>query len=97
MNCAFVERFNKILSYKLYIYSPTRFCTSCICRLWYVVIRVLFDTLSRCKVLGRTLQRLDVSCSKRVTSDQNLPIQLLQNAADNGSMKSDACRAKLKC
>ena len=28
--------------------------SSCICRLWYVVIRVLLDTSSRYKVVGRT-------------------------------------------
>ena len=30
------------------------FCTSCIRRLWYVVIRVLLDTSSRYEVVGRT-------------------------------------------
>ena len=29
------------------------FCTSCICRLWYVVIRILLDTSSRNEVVGR--------------------------------------------
>ena len=35
--------------------SSGAFCTSCMCRLWYVVIRVLLDTSSRYKVVGRTL------------------------------------------
>ena len=34
--------------------SSGAFYTSCICRLWYVVIRVLLDTSSRYKVVGRT-------------------------------------------
>ena len=35
--------------------SSGAFCTSCIRRLWYVVIRVLLDTSSRYKVLPTTL------------------------------------------
>ena len=35
--------------------SSGAFCTSCMCRLWYVVIRVLLDTSSRYKVLPTTL------------------------------------------
>ena len=34
--------------------SSGAFCTSCICRLCYVVIRELLDTSSRYEVLGRT-------------------------------------------
>ena len=34
--------------------SSGAFCTSCICRLWYVVIRVLLDTSSRYEVLPTT-------------------------------------------
>ena len=34
--------------------SSGAFCTSCIRTLWYVVIRVLLDTSSRYKVVGRT-------------------------------------------
>jgi hypothetical protein len=34
--------------------SSGAFCISCICRLWYVVIRVLLDTSSRYEVVGRT-------------------------------------------
>ena len=49
----------------------------CIRRLWYVVIRVILDTSSRCKVVG-TLQRLDVSSSTRITTYQSLRIQLVQ-------------------
>ena len=34
--------------------SSGAFCTRCMCRVWYVVIRVLLDTSSRYKVVGRT-------------------------------------------
>ena len=34
------------------VHHQERF-TSCICRLWYVVIRVLLDTSSRYEVVGR--------------------------------------------
>ena len=35
--------------------SSGAFCTSCICRLWYVVLLcVLLDTSSRYEVVGRT-------------------------------------------
>ena len=44
-----------------------------------------------------TKKRLDVSSSTRITTYQNLPIQLVQNAPDDGPMRSGTCRAKLKC
>ena len=43
--------------------SSGAFCTSCIRRLWYVVIRVLLDTSSRCNA---------------ITPYQSLRIQLIQ-------------------
>ena len=69
--------------------SSGAFCTSCVCRLWYVVIRVLFDTSSPYKVVGRT--------SMHITTYQSLQTQLLQNAPDDGPTRSETCRAKLKC
>ena len=55
--------------------SSGAFCTSCIRRLWYVVLLcVLLDTSSRCKVLG---------------------IQLVQNAPDDGPIRSETCRPNL--
>ena len=55
--------------------SSGAFCTSCIRRLWYVVLLcVLLDT-----------SRLDVSSSTRSsTTYQSLRIQLVQNAPDDG-------------
>ena len=38
--------------------SSGAFCTSCIRRLWYVVIRVLLDTSSRYKVVGKLYSQL---------------------------------------
>jgi hypothetical protein len=35
--------------------SSGAFCTSCIRRLWYVVLHVLLDTSSRYKVVGRNI------------------------------------------
>ena len=35
--------------------------------------------------------------STRITTYQSLRIQLLQNAPDDGPMRSETCRAKLKC
>ena len=43
------------------------------------------------------LQRPDVSSSTRITTYQSLQIQLVQNALDDGPMRSETCRAKLKC
>ena len=40
---------------------------------------------------------LDVSSSTRITIYQSLRIQLLQNAPEDGPMRSETCRAKLKC
>ena len=88
--------FNQHLSLALHVSdligpSSGAFCRSCTCRLRYVVIRVLLDTSSR-------LQRLYVSSSTySSTTYQSLQVQLLQNAPDDGPMRSETCRAKLKC
>ena len=66
--------------------SSGAFCTSCICRLWYVVIRVLLDTSSR---------YVDVSSSTRITTYRSQRIQLVQNAPDDGPMRSETCRANI--
>ena len=43
--------------------SSGAFCTSCNLRLWYVVIRVLLDTSSRYKVVGRWTDEVrNMSC-----------------------------------
>ena len=55
--------------------SSGAFCASCVCRLWYVVIRVLLDSS---------------------TTYQSLRIQLVQNAPDDGPMRSETCRANKK-
>ena len=39
--------------------------------------------------------RLDVSSSTRITTYQSLRIQLVQNAADDGPMRSETCRANI--
>ena len=47
-------------------------------------------------VLPTTLYRLDVSSSTHSsTTYQSLPIQLVQNAPDDGQMRSETCRANL--
>ena len=43
--------------------SSGAFCTSCIRRLWYVLIPVLLDTSSRCKVAGSSA--FCTSCIRR--------------------------------
>jgi hypothetical protein len=56
--------------------SSGAFCTSCICRLWYVVIRVLLDTSSRCKVVGRTFLSIlfSITCNvKRYVESTSRP------------------------
>ena len=69
--------------------SSGAFCTSCIRRLWYVVLLcVLLDTSSRCKLL-------DVLSSTRITTYQSLRLQLVQNAPDDGPMRSETCRANI--
>ena len=74
--------------------SSGAFCTSCIRRLWYVVLLcVLLDTSSCYKVLPTTLQRLDMSSSTRITTYQSLGVQLVQNAPDDGPIRSETCRA----
>ena len=40
---------------------------------------------------------MDVSSSTRITTYQSLQIQLVQNAPEDGPMRSETCRAKLKC
>ena len=77
--------------------SSGAFYTSCIRGLWYVVIRVLLDTSSRYKAVGRTVLSTTLSSSTRITTYQSLQIQLIQNAPDDGPMRSETCRAKLKC
>ena len=63
--------------------SSGAFRTSCIRRLWYVVLLcVLLDTL-------------DVSSSTRITTYQSLRIQLVRNAPDDGPMRSETCRANI--
>ena len=54
--------------------------------LWYVVLLCVL------------LQRLDVSSSTHSsTTHQSLRIQLVQNAPDDGPMRSETCRANKKC
>ena len=48
-------------------------------QIWYVVIRVLLDTSSR----------------TRITTYQSLRIQLVQNAPDDGPVRSETCRANI--
>ena len=50
-----------------------------------------------CTVLPTALYRLDVSSSTRITTYQSLRIQLVQNAPDDGPMRSETCRANKKC
>ena len=59
--------------------SSGAFCTSCIRRLWYVVIHVLLDTSSRYEVVGRTVlctrcisQTLVCGTTVRTTTYQSL-------------------------
>ena len=44
--------------------SSGAFCTSCICRLWYVVICVLLDMSSRYKVVGKRVCKWTISLSQ---------------------------------
>ena len=58
--CVSVSKSHSSRMLALHVSDPTgpssgAFCTSCIRRLWYVVIRVLLDTSSRYKVVGRTV------------------------------------------
>ena len=52
--------------------SSGAFCRICICRLWYVVIRVLLDTSSRYKVVGRTQVKQSVHSDRPITSVEQL-------------------------
>ena len=63
-------------------------------QIWYVVLLcVLLDTSRPAVTAGR-----DVSSSRHnSTTYQSLQIQLVENAPDDGPMKSETCRAKLKC
>ena len=70
-------------------------CRDCICRLWYVVIHVLLDTSSWYRVVGRTLYRLDVLCSTRITARTTVYIySLYKEAPEDGPMRSETCRAE---
>ena len=74
--------------------SSGAFCTSCIRRLCCVVIRILLDT----SPTVATLQRPDVLSSTHSSNTyQSLRIQLVQNAPDDGPMRSETCRANKKC
>ena len=57
--------------------------------LYVVLLCVLLDTSSR-------YEQLDVSSSTRITTYQSLQIQLLQNAPDDGPMRSETCRANIR-
>ena len=74
--------------------SSGAFCTSCMCRLWYVVIRVLLDTSSRYKVAER-IRNGWTGRVVRVLPHTNLRIQLVQNAPDDGPMRSETCRSNI--
>ena len=59
--------------------SSGAFCTSCMCRLWYVVIRVLLDTSSRylvtCPVVRVYLVGLHIFC-KMIHGPYNITVYL---------------------
>ena len=42
----------------------------------------------------RAVKRLDVSSSTRITTYQSLQTELVQNAPDDGAMRSETCRTK---
>ena len=69
--------------------SSGAFCTSCIRRLWYLEIRVILDAFNRYKV---TAGRVEQYAYYHVP---NLHIQLVQNAPDDGPMRSETCRANI--
>ena len=58
--CGLMSKFSSALMLALHVSdligpSSGTFCTSCIRRLWYVVIRVLLYTSSRYEIVGRTV------------------------------------------
>ena len=70
--------------------SSGAFCTSCIRRIWYVVIHVLLDTSSRYGWTCRVVRTV-------VPHTKSLRIQLVQNASDDGPIRSEICLANKKC
>jgi hypothetical protein len=52
------------------------------------------EALNRKVLTCSNTVQLDVSSSTRITTYQSLHIQLVQNAPDDGPMRSETCRAK---
>ena len=55
--------------------SSGAFCTSSIRRLWYVVIRVLLDTSSRYKVVGRTGPMSSETCRANLSAEETYSLR----------------------
>ena len=77
-----IKLFNLALRLQLYMFRTATvhpqelLCRKCMCRLWYVVIRVQQYAY--------------------YSTHQSLQIQLVQNAPDDGPMRSETCRAVTK-
>ena len=86
-DCLLILRCQLYMFRTVTVHLQELLCRYCMCRLWYVVIRVLFDTSSWYNVWG-TLYQLDVSARTIVCT-----YSIYKEAPKDGPLRSETCTA----